>query len=451
MTSLTIQIHRGGRWHDAAAVNVKEPALGLASPCTVDYDTDYYLDNAALDVADGRTVTDDRALSVGIPVDLAMTTFPDGWPPFLLDLLPQGSAKRRLAARLGITDPDDPAVAVPLLLAGAGSPIGNLRIREARRREEETIAGEVTTLGPCPGVTLTAMLERTDVFVDVAERYALAASGSSGVQGEWPKILMTQADDELWYPDSLVPDERARAHAIVKMSRARAREDALILESEAPYLEVARDFGLRVGRPLVYGRHALIIPRFDRRVGPDGVIRVGQESIVSALGIAEFGHVGTHEAYLSVIAEHCTDPLADAVEYVLRDLLNVAMGNPDNHGRNTALAKTPDGRIALTPLFDFAPMRLDPGVIMRSTKWACMKGRDADPDWAVICAAAAQAVGAEPSVFVDAVAEKADALRQLPEIARDRGVPDETIRLALVRHAEMADRVGPLKERPHAR
>ena len=77
--------------------------------------------------------------------------------------------------------------------------------------------------------------------------------------------------------------------------------------------------------------------------------------------MAQFGYVAAHEEYLAAIKRFCTDPAAETVEYVLRDVLNLAMGNPDNHGRNTALQKAPDGWIGLTPLFDFTPMRLDPG------------------------------------------------------------------------------------------
>lgn len=55
-------------------------------------------------------------------------------------------------------------------------------------------------------------------------------------------------------------------------------------------------------------------------------------------------------------------------EWVKRDLLNVAFANSDNHGRNTALLKTPQGTW-LAPVFDFAPMKADPEGIIRTTTW----------------------------------------------------------------------------------
>ena len=449
MIPLTLQIHHGGRWHDAASIAIKAPERGIASPCTMDYEAGYFTDFSAIEMADGQEVRDYRAASLSVPVDLEFRSF-DRWPAFLLDLLPQGHARRRLTQSLGFSNPDAPAVEVPLLLEGAGCPVGNLRIREAWEREQTRIAAETARNAPCPGLTFDDILGRTDPFLWVSERFALVASGSSGVQGEWPKILLTEAADGLWYPDPVVADTEARQHVIVKLSRARHREDPVILASEAPYLEVARAFGLRVGAPLSAAPHVLVIPRFDRETGPDGLVRLGQESLVSALGVAEFGHQTSHEAYLALIARTATDPAAEVTEYVLRDLLNLAMGNPDNHGRNTALQKRPDGTVRLTPLFDFAPMRLDPAGILRSTRWACMGSSDSRPDWKLICETAAPGVMPAPALMT-ALLNKQPFLAALPEITRRHGVPEEAIERACSTHEAMAEAVAALKGHAHAR
>jgi serine/threonine-protein kinase HipA len=126
----------------------------------------------------------------------------------------------------------------------------------------------------------------------------------------------------------------------------------------------------------------LVIPRFDRAVTAEGLVRYGQESIISALGVTEFAARRKHETYLKMIQEVSADPLGDTVEYLLRDIINIAMGNPDNHGRNTALRKLPDGRVRLPPLFDFAPMKIGASAIPRATTWECMRraGRDTNSD-----------------------------------------------------------------------
>jgi serine/threonine-protein kinase HipA len=190
------------------------------------------------------------------------------------------------------------------------------------------------------------------------------------------------------------------------------------------------------------------MPRFDRRVEDGKVVRLGQESLVSAAGIAAFGHVEAHETYLEVIKAVCDEPAEEVTEYVLRDLLNLAMGNPDNHGRNTALQKDADGAVRLTPLFDFCPMRLDPTGIARSTKWACMRefgklNRDLTPDWSEVCEVAAKGVMPAAQLKV-ALASKSEILGRLPKMARDMGVDDEVIRRAMARCPEMADAVGAL-------
>lgn len=59
------------------------------------------------------------------------------------------------------------------------------------------------------------------------------------------------------------------------------------------------------------------------------------------------------------------------IEMIQRDLLNIAFGNSDNHGRNTALIKRPEA-IWLSPLYDFAPMKADPEGIVRVTQWGTL-------------------------------------------------------------------------------
>lgn len=443
---LTLQIHHHGIWHDAATLDIKEPDRGIAGATVLSCEADYFFDWGAIPLADDTPLVDIHALSVQVPVDMEYRSI-GHWPAFLLDLLPQGHARRRLATDLGFPAPDAPAVELPLLLRAAGSPIGNLRVREAWETEQERLKGHSFR-----GLETEEILRRSDRFLDAADRFALIASGSSGVQGEWPKVLLTKAADGLWYPDPLVSDDDARDHAIVKLSRARSGADLLILAAEAPYLEVAREFGLRVGRPLTYADHVLVIPRFDRLIqsGDKGseTVRLGQESIVSAVGVAQFGYVAAHEEYLAAIKRFCTDPAAEVVEYVLRDVLNLAMGNPDNHGRNTALQKAPNGWIGLTPLFDFAPMRLDPGGIMRSTRWACLNRNDLVPDWSIVCEAAAEGVMA-PEALRSTLAAKELHVRSLPAMALRHGVPGEVIEQALGRCGEIADSLAALKERDY--
>jgi serine/threonine-protein kinase HipA len=434
---LNIQIHHSGSWHSAARVEIQNPELGVGGRALTAYELEYVLGDWNTEgLAAEKPAIDAHALSVALPLGLDPHRT-DKWPAFLVDLMPQGQVRRRIAEELRAA-PDDSRIDIPLLLRGAGNSIGNLRVYEAWQQEQQRAAGEIFI-----GLTMDDILNSADRFVEAAEKYALIATGSSGVQGEWPKLLMTRRGDDLWYPDSLVPDDDTKEHVLIKMVRGNKEVDLTILASEAPYLEVARAFGLRVGQPLRYRGGKLVIPRFDRVVTNKGLLRLGQESLASALGRAEFSPILTHEACLELIQHVTNDPATETIEYLLRDLLNLAMGNPDNHGRNTALQKFHDGTIKLSPLYDFAPMRLDEGAIARSTKWRVMEGRDFHPDWGKVAeAAAGDAI--DPAKLKSILASKAPFIRDLPAIALKHGVAERVIAKALGRHEEIADSLAGL-------
>ncbi len=440
--NLTIQTFFDGEWHDAATVTIEKPELGHRAPAKTSYELAYFMDFAAIPLAENRVVRDLHAYSVAAPVDLEDRTS-ETWPAFLLDLVPQGRQAKRIAEFLNLP-PHSPSTEIKLLERSAGSPVGNIRIKEAHLLELE----RAKDLGHV-GVTMEEILGRDQTFLEVANHFSMLASGSNGLQGDWPKVALTQAKDGLWYPNPMVEDADARAHVIAKLLRSNEVTDKHILEAEAGYSWVAQDFGLNVESPNTYGDGVLVMPRFDRLVTEHGLVRYGQESLVSALGIAEFGARQRHETYLRMIQDVSADPLEDTVEYLLRDIMNLAMGNPDNHGRNTALRKFPDGSIRLTPLFDFAPMRIDASAIPRATTWQCMarQNRDTNPDWREVCEAVARPdVPAE--ILMQRLAAKEDDLRALPETARKRNVPDSVITHAIVKNEQMADEVAKLRNIP---
>jgi serine/threonine-protein kinase HipA len=395
---LTIQSWFAGEWHDAATVVFHEPEKGHRGATTTFYLLDYFAEKAAADSLQGA-VTDERAVSVRMPVGLEDYRLPH-WPAFLMDMLPQGPARILLGKALGL-NAVLPSSEVHLLAYAAGAPVGNLRIAEASTNR--------VSRADMRGIALDDVLRRSDAFVDFATSLPWACPSAVCLQGEWPKLQLTMTDDGLLYPDAAVEDRDARQRYIVKLARSRNPRDSLILELEAIYARVAADLGLSILSGHIAGDGVLVMPRFDR--DPDhGASRVGQESLVSARGIAEFGHLAAHEDYLRIVAGVSADPVADRLEYLKRDLLNLSFGNDDNHGRNVALSKKA-GSIRLAPVFDFAPMRLSGSGIARSTKWACMKesGGDYRPDWFVIASNVA-ADDAERQGLLDALAEFAERL-----------------------------------------
>ena len=78
------------------------------------------------------------------------------------------------------------------------------------------------------------------------------------------------------------------------------------------------------------------------------------------------------------LSKYLTDFDAEILEYFRRDALNLAMGNRDNHGRNTAVLKETDGSMQLAPIFDFGPAHLDARNISRVIRWDAEQGSVVD-------------------------------------------------------------------------
>lgn len=93
------------------------------------------------------------------------------------------------------------------------------------------------------------------------------------------------------------------------------------------------------------------------------------ESLASAMGFVNFGENPGHYRILETIASHSSNPAADVKEYILRDLINLALGNKDNHPRNTAFIKPAGGGIRLAPWYDLCSMAFDSEGVSRAIRW----------------------------------------------------------------------------------
>lgn len=405
----TIEVFIEGTWRPAATLTLNGPAeLGRHVPSMLIYLTDYALDHLGHRGA--------FALSATTPVSLKVESWKT-WPPFLVDLLPQGFGRQELATRLGIP-PDSPSSDWPLLCHGAANPIGNLRIHEAALD-----LGKKTTQSK--GFSEQEISERSENFIEYLASEGLYIAGSSGVQGEWPKVLLTQDASGVWHLDHLLPDAAAVRHCLVKFVKNEKPVFEEILQLERVYYELARHLGLFVhAKALSFIGKALFIDRFDRRWANNRLERVGQESLFSLLSKIGFNDAVTHNDACIAIAQHSSAPLEDVIEYVLRDVANVALGNRDNHGRNTAFQRFEDGTVRISPLYDFAPMFLHPDGIARRIRW-----RDNDggaPEWTKVAMQAAETLKDSPiAEILEALTNFAPKLAQLPQMLTDYGVSDD--------------------------
>jgi len=347
MLTLTIQV-RLDDWHDAGKVTLLGNAEeGKRARTTVEYDLDYAL--AHLE-ATGR-----EAFSLGMPVRTVDYQF-DSWPPFLLDLFPEGAALRHIERHHGI--PIDEANSWEILQRVVIAPPGNLRIKP---REQPSNTHE--------GFERQEVVDHKEDFIDHMLECGAPIGGTSGIGGGAPKVLLREDLEGRFHAEMALPDEKTKGFWIVKFARGTASDDRMILQNEQRYHDIARKVGLRVGEPLAWESDCLFVPRFDRRRVGDRWSCLGLESFYSCIGSTIQGQHFDHEDFLELIRTNSAAPAEDIVEYLQRQLLAEMMGDTDNHGRNSAFLKTGE-ETRLSPLFDFAPMKFDPEMIAPVTRWS---------------------------------------------------------------------------------
>jgi len=404
-----IEIFHDGQWLEAAHAGFSDQVRNgfRGNDCVFEYDLDYAFGAAPPPV------------SLTFPVD-ADRHVRQAWPAFLYDLVPQGNGRKFLLDRLQL--PDAQASDLPLLCAGAFNPIGRLRIREAVRYFEEHVRrhGLATQ-----GFTFEELLARAPDFHETMMVHGMLAAGGTGVQGVAPKYLLTRANDGKWYPDAALPDAHAERHYIVKRPRGPSEEDRKVLRNEARYMEVARRFGIRCFDLPFLHDDLLFIPRFDRRAQDGRVHRFHQESAASIAGLAGFGVQANQFQLLAAIRAVVDEPFEETIEFIRRDVLNLAMRNPDNHARNTAV-HTVDGITRITPLFDFAPMYLDPEGIARAARWYHLETGNELQRWEDIVAHLALPPP-EHRRLVEALVECGEQLGTLAQSMREAGVDADIV------------------------
>jgi len=336
--------------------------------------------------------------------------------PFLVDLLPGGAGRRVWLKRMQVVN-DSPQVDWHLLTRGAGNPPGNLRIAEA-------------VLLPPPahfkiGFPRQDIIEQREHFLDYAEERGAHVAGASSVQGEAPKYLLAEDWAGMFHAEGALSDEKTKKFWLVKFPRGRRTDERnqQVLSNEAPYLDVAQKFGIRIAGPLIYEDGVLFVPRFDRKVSDRCVERLGVHSLYAVAGIPGYGAVVRHDSFCHALAKVVAESDREVREYIRRDILNLALRNTDNHGRNTAVLRT-KGEVRLSLLFDFAPMFLDPEGIGRVSRWQDERP-GYQPQGAIIC----EKLGNILDTFETRtwLAGPGEDVKRLPETMLDCRVDDDII------------------------
>ena len=299
-----------------------------------------------------RYRTDTAQISLSLPVREA--AFGDAATrAFFANLIFENEQREQVMARHGIDNND---IAGLLFHLGKDCPgaISCVPMGEPPAKRPGDLARDYHPIEDLEAVM--AGLERRRLPAGAPDPSPLA-----GVQG---KIAVAVHEGQLLFPEAGAPTTH-----ILKVPRPSERslvQDELSLlriAAQAQGHPVARAEILEIG-----AYRGLLIERYDRRIEDGLVSRIHQEDFCQALGFAP----SLKYERDAVIPERCFD--AGAIARVLDrtdapalarrafffgTLLNIALGNTDNHAKNHSLIYDRGARPRLAPFYDIVPVMMD--------------------------------------------------------------------------------------------
>jgi len=372
---MILQTYVNGSWLDAAEItffgSTKQEHVRIT------YLTDYLI-NASTPFENDT----EFAVSVNAPVSPVAADY-SRWPALFDDLLPVGKTRQWWITRLDISHLNVFEADTRLLEMTCAAPIGNLRIKEAFDRIENTSNIRFPTAIVC---------KLDHDFLEYANSQGAAVGGATGAVGVAPKLLLMLEHNEVYIDADFAGNSISAKPYLVKFARnQRTQRDNNILRAEGVFYKVLPSILQHTQIPTmdpdkihikdVDDHISLWLPRFDVFEQNGKLHRLGVESIYSIINAGP-GSAWDHFNVIEKLWEKLQHSFAYTksefvTEYVIRDLLNVVFGNSDNHGRNISFIKK-DSKIYYAPIYDFAPMKADEEQITRLFKWGdgCEIGGD---------------------------------------------------------------------------
>lgn len=314
---------------------------------------------------------------------------------FFGNLLPEGSTRQLITAKLGISESND----FKLLEALGGECAGALSLLPEGRPPDASGSYE-----PLTRRELERLIEEMPRNPLLLAREDLRLS----LAGAQQKIPVYCEGDRFFLPHGSWPSSHILKPAIPGFEG--------VVENEAFCMELARRVGIPVPPARMFGgeRAFFVVERYDRRRAENGrLVRLHQEDFCQALG---FSYGRKYEAdggpglkvCFGLLGERGTQPALDRMTLLRRVVFNYLVGNCDAHAKNLSLLiARRDYR--LSPAYDLLSTRVYGRL---SRKLAMRVGGQHRSDW--LLREHWERLAADAGVGVKAVLELC---RELGEIA----------------------------------
>jgi serine/threonine-protein kinase HipA len=285
-----------------------------------------------------------------VPLSLRLPIAERSYPaprvePYLRGLLPENAETRAGWADRLDTAPDD--VFGMLAVMGWDCPGAVQFCDPDRVGELSARAGELQPVGE------THIADRLRTLVEQPASWTMPDEHWS-LGGQQEKFALTLVDGR-WHE---AHGSAATTH-IIKPGIKALTHQALV---EHVTMAAAEALGVDVAASRIVqfeDQWAIVIERFDRVVGQDGITRIHQEDFCQALGRlpeAKYESRGGPRLtdMVALVRRQSTTPADDLLALADFAIVNLVAGAPDGHSKNISLLLAPDGSRWVAPLYDLA-------------------------------------------------------------------------------------------------
>jgi len=316
------------------------------------------LDNGAVDFRYAPAYLAAAAIPLSQSLPLRPGPFGDVLTRAFFDnLLPENDQTRQLIEREGISRDD-----IVGILHHLGADCSGAVSCLPEGAPPVKIPGDLATdYEPLEGETIRAIMTS---LVDY-QRLPAETDDPSPLAGVQGKMALTVLPDGRW---ALPKAGRKVPSTHILKVPSRADQSDVNHEWAAGKLLYALGFPVAFSeRVTVADVQGLLITRFDRRIAENRVVRLHQEDVAQALGLPRGlkyernGKDGRSFSAVAVanLAGVLKVPALDKQFFLLATLLNLALGNNDNHAKNHALLYLDSATPIFAPLYDVLPVRLN--------------------------------------------------------------------------------------------